>query len=135
MATAIKQLVLCPYCCGVPEYVDSIAVYRRSYGMIYLCRSCEAWVGVHDGTNKALGRLANKDLRRAKVSAHRLFNSLWRRVMSRDQISKSKARGKAYKWLAGQMNLLPSECHIGMFSAEQCREAAALCRNIGGGNE
>ena len=31
--------------------------------MIYICKPCDAYVGVHKGTDKALGRLANKELR------------------------------------------------------------------------
>lgn len=50
--------ICCDYCGGPTEYVDSSVIYGRSYGMIYLCRPCRAYVGVHRGTNKPLGRLA-----------------------------------------------------------------------------
>lgn len=51
---------ICPYCGCFAEFVDSSCVYNgKSYGMIYLCRPCVAWVGVHKGTDNALGRLAN----------------------------------------------------------------------------
>jgi len=67
----------CPYCKKSTEYVDSDVVYRKSYGMIYLCRACNAYVGVHKGTDKAKGRLANKELRFHKKEAHRYFDNLW----------------------------------------------------------
>lgn len=68
----------CPYCDGMPVYVDSSLVYGRSYGMIYLCHPCNAWVGVHKGTNKPLGRLANAELREAKKAAHEAFDKIWK---------------------------------------------------------
>ena len=61
---------ICPYCGKPTEYVDSSIIYGRSYGMIYLCRDCRAYVGVHKGTDQALGRLANAELREAKKEAH-----------------------------------------------------------------
>lgn len=65
--------VICPYCGRSAEFVDSIAVYRRSYGMIYLCRPCDAYVGVHGRSDTPLGRLANAELRRWKIAAHDAF--------------------------------------------------------------
>lgn len=52
--------VYCDYCGRQAEYVDSKVVYGKSYGMMYLCRNCMAYVGVHKGTDKPLGRLAQK---------------------------------------------------------------------------
>ena len=49
--------VYCDYCGRQAEYVDSKIVYGKSYGMMYLCRNCMAYVGVHKGTDKPLGRL------------------------------------------------------------------------------
>ena len=44
--------VYCPYCGQQAEYVDSKVIYGRSYGMAYLCRNCDAYVGVHRGTDE-----------------------------------------------------------------------------------
>lgn len=45
------QKVVCPYCGRVAKYVDSSVIYYgHSYGMAYLCRPCNAYVGVHHGT-------------------------------------------------------------------------------------
>ena len=123
--------VLCNYCGDDAEYVDSIEVYQSSHGMIYLCRHCEAWVGVHKGTETPLGRLANKELRRAKQAAHRVFDRLWRRVMNRDNIAKHHARGRAYKWLARELGIKTINCHIGMFNIEQCEQVVDICNHIG----
>lgn len=67
---------ICPYCGRSTEYVDSSVIYGRSYGMIYLCRDCRAYVGVHKGTDQALGRLANAELREAKKEAHFYFDQV-----------------------------------------------------------
>ena len=58
--------VYCDYCGREAEFVDSKIIYGRSYGKIYLCRNCMAYVGVHKGTDKPLGRLANAELRNWK---------------------------------------------------------------------
>ena len=72
--TLIMAGKICPYCGQPTEYVDSAAVYHGiSYGMIYLCRKCDAYVGVHRGTDKALGRLANRSLREWKKTGSLLF--------------------------------------------------------------
>lgn len=47
--------VYCDYCGRETEYVDSKVIYGKSYGKIYLCRNCMAYVGVHKGTDKPLG--------------------------------------------------------------------------------
>ena len=72
--------VYCDYCGRRAEFVDSKVVYGRSYGMIYLCR-CHpgyAFVGVHKGTDRPLGRLADMELRELKKQAHAAFDPLWK---------------------------------------------------------
>jgi Fe-S cluster biosynthesis and repair protein YggX len=120
---------VCSYCSQPTEYVDSAKVYGRTFGMIYHCISCEAWVGVHKGTNKALGRLANKALRKWKQEAHKYFDPLWRKKMQQG-FSKTKARHKAYKWLAKQMGLPVKETHIGMFDVDQCKQVVEICKRL-----
>lgn len=92
---------MCPYCGAETEFVDSKEVYGTgmSYGMVYLCRPCAAYVGVHRGTNKALGRLANVELRRLKMEAHKVFDPLWERKMRQGfslafQIQRSSSASK-----------------------------------------
>lgn len=116
---------ICPYCGRKPEFVDSIEIYGyRSYGMMYWCKPCGAYVGVHKGTKRALGRLANKELREWKQKAHAKFDSLWK--MSK----KPNRRSAAYAWLGEQMKLKPSRTHIGMFNVEQCQRAIQLCDDL-----
>jgi hypothetical protein len=117
----------CPYCNQPTQYVDSKRVYTKSYGMIYLCEPCGAWVGVHKGTNTALGRLANRELRKWKKDAHKYFDPLWQKKM-KQVYSKTKARHKAYTWLAEQMGLSIKDTHIGMFDVEQCKQVIEICK-------
>jgi hypothetical protein len=118
---------VCPYCNRKPEYVDSSVVYGRSYGMIYICKPCNAYVGVHKGTDRPLGRLANKELRDAKKEAHFYFDKLWEKE-SKNGKSRSENRKSAYKWLSKELNIDYEYAHIGMFNLGMCKRVVALCR-------
>lgn len=120
---------ICPYCNGYTEYVDSVEVYGKSYGMIYLCRPCKAWVGVHKGTDNALGRLANSELREAKKEAHFYFDKLWKHKID-SGVSKKIARSKAYKWLSVELGISKEETHIGWMNVSKCKEVISICRPI-----
>jgi len=114
--------VICDYC-GMPaQLVDSAIVYHgRSYGMIYYCEACQAWVGVHRGTDRPKGRLANAELREWKIKAHSAFDPLW--------IGKElRTRRAAYEWLAEAMGLPVEQTHIGMMDISQCKEVIRICK-------
>lgn len=130
----IKTGKVCPYCSNKTEYVDSKEVYEhKSRGMIYLCRPCMAYVGVHDGTDNALGRLANAELRKAKMEAHHWFdqiakadgviNEVWP-VFVKD-ISN---RNKSYLWLSKFLGISKDDCHIGMFDVETCGKVVEISK-------
>lgn len=112
--------VLCDYCGKPTRFVDDSIVYGRSFGMIYYCRECRAWVGVHRGTDQPLGRLADAELRKYKKAAHAAFDPIWRRTQM--------TRKAAYKWLAAQLGIPEQETHIGMFDVAQCKQAIAVCK-------
>ena len=91
------QKVICPYCGRVAKYVDSSVIYYgHSYGMAYLCRPCNAYVGVHSGTDRPKGSLANAELRGWRKATHARFDPLW-------QDGPFKKRNAAYRWLSEQM--------------------------------
>ncbi len=118
--------VFCPYCGKRAEFVDSAEIYHgRSYGMIYLCRPCDAYVGCHgNGKGDApKGRLANAELRRWKIAAHNAFDPLWKYGSFRGR------RNAAYAWLAEQMGLPKEQTHIGMFDVAQCQQVIQICNN------
>jgi hypothetical protein len=120
---------ICPYCNSKTEYVDSSCIYGKSYGMIYICKPCDAYVGVHKGTDKALGRLANKDLRHWKKEAHAHFDPIWKKEVEKG-IDKKGARNKAYKWLSEQMELHIDLTHIGMMDIKQCKQVVKFCNEL-----
>ena len=48
------RIVICDYCGTPADFVDSSVVYHgHSFGMIYLCPRCGAYVGVHKANNLA----------------------------------------------------------------------------------
>lgn len=115
------KVPFCQYCGQDAVLTDSAAIYGgRSYGMVWLCAPCDAWVGVHrdSPTHAPLGVLANKELRLAKQAAHRAFDPIWK--------GGPMKRGQAYKWLSEQMGLPRSKCHIGYFSVAQCHQVVGV---------
>lgn len=124
----IRSGKICPYCKKATKYVDSKIIYKtRSYGMVYFCKPCDAWVGVHKDTDNALGRLANAELREAKKLAHFYFDKLWNAKIL-EGFSKSHARGKAYKWLSEQLGIPGHETHIGWMDIELCKKVVDVCK-------
>jgi hypothetical protein len=106
----------CPYCGKDVLLRDSAMVYGRSYGMIYVCSGwpkCDSYVGCQKGTEKALGRLANPELRFWKKKAHDIFDKLWKHG--------EMSRTDAYIWLSRELAIHPDKCHIGMFDIDQCK--------------
>lgn len=88
----------------------------------------DGWrVGCHGETTAPLGTPASPATQRARRSAHELFDELWRRKMRRDSCSKKSARGAGYRWLASELGIDPSQCHIGMMSRETALRVVEIC--------
>lgn len=119
---------VCPYCGKKPVLENSSIIYGKDYGPIYMCRPCRAWVGVHKGTVKPLGRLANEELRYWKKEAHASFDPIWQAKVNQGW-GKFKARNSTYEWLAKEMKLPLEHTHIGMFDVNQCKKVIELCKN------
>lgn len=134
LANQIKEGKICPYCKNPTEYVNSREVYQtKSYGMIYLCRPCNAYVGTHKGTDNALGRLANADLRKAKMEAHYWFDKIAREKGVINDVwpvfvKKITNRNKAYLWLSKQLGINIDDCHIGMFDEQMCQRVVEISK-------
>lgn len=125
----------CPYCGAEAMLESSTVVYKRDFGMIYICSNypgCDAYVGVHKGTYKPLGRLADKELRYWKMKAHEYFDVLWKaKAITRRKVKpgykRKHARSAAYKWLAKELGIKKKRCHIGNFDVETCQQVAEIC--------
>ncbi len=119
--------VICPYCDVGAKLVDSKIVYGgRSYGMIWLCSNypdCDAYVGVHRGTKKPLGRMANAKLRKAKMAAHAAFDRHWKSW----DLTRRMGRNEAYRVLAEALGICVKNCHIGMFDVDECNRVVEVC--------
>lgn len=119
--------VICPYCGSVAKFSTSREVYRgQDFGMMYICINyprCDAYVGVHDGTDKPLGRMADRELREWKKRVHAIFDPFWK--------SGQLKRVHAYSRLARMMGMSIKECHVGMFDVENCKKAVSLIEKNG----
>jgi len=122
--------VTCDYCGEPAKLIDSVELYGKSYGMMYMCWPCDAYVGTHKDSpdHTPLGRLANEELRTWKKKAHAAFDPLWKRKMARDNCSQKEARNAGYAWLAKQLDIPVKDCHIGRFDEEQCIRVTEVCR-------
>lgn len=115
--------VICSYCEQPAEWVSNETIYGRRYGasyMIWLCRSCEAWVGCHQNTKRPLGTLANKELRTARMKAHDHIDPLWR--------SGKFPRKEVYRALAEHFG---KEIHIGGADMETCNKILQIALPAG----
>jgi len=84
----------CPYCHQNAKWCENKEKYGRNYGrsyMCYYCQPCDAYVGCHENSRKALGTMANKELRELRKKCHALFDPLWK--------SGKMKRNQAYQYL------------------------------------
>ena len=116
--------IRCDYCQQPAELVTGADIYPHRHDLsskaIWRCAPCGAWVGCHYGTTQPLGRLANAELRKAKMAAHAAFDPLWK--------SRRMRRGEAYRWLSKELGIPFEQTHIGMFDVETCRRVVEACQ-------
>lgn len=66
---------------------DASYVYKENAldKYLYICSGypeCDAYVGVHAGSLRPKGSLANGDLRHKRIETHRLFDAIWKTASS-----------------------------------------------------
>ncbi len=117
----------CPYCGQPPVLVSGVVIYPHRSDLwdksFWFCPPCGAYVGCHPGTVVPLGRLADKELRDAKMAAHAAFDPLWKR---NSEGQRMRSRRAAYRWLAEKLGVSIDHCHIGQFDVEQCRRVVEI---------
>jgi len=118
----------CQYC-GLPVTFSQTSnhIHGRNYGPIWECVPCAAYVGCHKGTTSALGTVANKATRDARQAAHKAFDGLWKCKVKYHGWKKQSARGAGYKWLAKELGIDVTKCHIANFDEATCLEAVRIC--------
>ena len=120
------QIIKCPYCHGIAHLTPASEIYGpdTKEEWLYVCchyPACNSYVGVHKGTTRPLGTLANGDLRNKRIKAHKMFDLIWRNnVMNR------KA---AYKWMSDKLCLPYEYAHIGCFSEYMCDQLIDACKD------
>jgi hypothetical protein len=119
---------LCPYCGEQTQLIDSIKVYRESYGLIFYCERDSAWVGVHAGSDQSLGTLAKKPLRDLRHTCHLLLDPLWKKKKELTGLSTKAVRAKAYKWVSDILGIEREAAHIGFLNSDQCNKLIAECQ-------
>lgn len=123
------QSLSCDYCGKPAQLVTGETVYPHRRDLwkkrFWMCKPCEAYVGCHGNSGKPLGRLANVELRKAKIDAHAAFDSLWK--------SERMTRKQAYARLANILGIKVKKCHIGMFDVDLCRKVIQVVSEIKAG--
>jgi hypothetical protein len=101
-AIAGENQMKCPYCDHDAQLVTGAVIYPRlpwlHEKLFYSCLPCNAYVGCHDGTVRP---------------AHAAFDPIWK--------SRQLTRTAAYRWLARELRIEITDCHIGMFDVDTCR--------------
>lgn len=128
--TEKQKLILegkvCPYCGKETELVDGNDYYKqKGFGMLYVCRPCNASVGIHmsgDKKGQAKGRLSNPSLRSLKRRAHLEFDRLW---------ESKKERKEIYADFSSYMNLPEEYAHIGMLGEKSMPKVFDYCMSKG----
>ena len=113
---------ICPYCQKISRLESTKKIYHGvDYGLAYICQDypkCDSYVGVHEGTRKSKGSMANGELRNLRKKVHRNFDPFWDK--------RGGSRNRSYTWLANSMRIPKEMCHIGMFNLHQCNEALEI---------
>ena len=121
----------CEYCgkaAVLARVGDEAYPYRDDHGPLWICASCQAWIGTfpRSARHVPLGRLADATLRDLKAKLHAALEPLVQAKMRRDGCNVFEARAKGYRWLAKQIGLEPEKGSIHALDAEQCERAIAI---------
>lgn len=111
--------LVCPECGAVLKLRNS------KHGLFYGCEkypACKASHGAYDD-GRPKGTPGNKETRKARIYAHRIFDRLWK---DKENGKPRMSRSAAYAWLRKSMKLSESEAHIGNMTKEQCEKLVVL---------
>ena len=117
----------CPYCGSTVEYRSAEGIYKDNHKnvMLYVCTNypeCDAYVRVHEGTNKPVGTLADSKLRAMRLEAHKLLD----KIQERGIMTKSEC----YQWIANTIMSPLSQAHIGYLGEYYCKIVIDECKKL-----
>lgn len=116
----------CNYCGNAAQLVTGRDIYPKRKDLharlFYSCKRCGAWVGCHPDTDKALGFLANKELRQARMKAHKYFDQI--------HYSGYYNRSDAYYWLSRQLGIKVKNCHISQLNLKQLETVVIVSKGL-----
>lgn len=112
----------CPYCgeeakLVTGEYIHPFQPIHKNKNY-YICIACDAYVGCHKGTQKALGTLADAELRTLRMKVHHEFDFLWK--------SNIMTRKNAYIYLSKKLKISLTKTHIAAFDIKRCKEVLEI---------
>lgn len=105
-----------------PKHGCKLAYSPNSYGSHWHCPEPGCSVRCWGGDTSTPGD-AETFVERSRT--HAIFDTLYG-----SETAVFRRREFAYVWLQGKMKLSRDACHIGMFNAEQCREAQRHVREL-----
>lgn len=122
----ILNAEICPYCGCETKIVDEFFIYGKQYKNrnVICCVNfpkCDSYVGTHED-GSPLGRLADKELRSWKKSAHKYFDAIWKEEL--------KDRSELYKDMSLYLGIPSEYTHIGMFQKTTCRKVIYWASNL-----
>lgn len=117
----MKIPTVCRYCGGKIILTTARSIYGKGDDPIYLCTTCNAYVGCYKGTKRPMGKPANTVLRLKRQETHRVFDRFWQ--------AQGWTRSAAYRWLARSLHRKEQDTHIGMMEMDECEQVIHLCRN------
>lgn len=112
----------CPYCNNETPWVNNAEKYGKSYGksyMCYWCKACDAYVGCHENSKRALGTMANKELRQWRMKAHTIIDPYWK--------SGQFSRKQVYSRLNEKLGKI---VHVGEADIETCKEIIRVGKDL-----
>ena len=120
--------MFCPYCGARAKLVTAKEVYgdkaQNPDDLIYICsnygKSCDAYVTTYPGTDKPYGFMADSELRRMRITAHKAID----RVIDSGYMSKKAI----YKYL-GQ-KLCEPDFHVGKSGIYNCQKTIKIMNDI-----
>lgn len=114
-----------------PTHHRELVAEKTDYGLRWQCPWPGCTVACWNGSTSTP---ADAETRALRHRVHQVFDPLWqggnapyKLVRERGPVKLFKGRNAAYRWLREAMGLDKAHAHIGMFDAEQCRQALACC--------